>query len=42
MQAVPFFVVGNQAISGAQPLEVFEALLDEAIDGLGGTENPNS
>lgn len=33
VQAVPFFVVGDQAISGAQPLEVFESLLDQAVDG---------
>src|SRR5699024_1710251 len=39
VQAVPFFVVGNQAISGAQPLEVFEALLDEATGTLGTTDS---
>lgn len=29
--SVPFFVAGNQAISGAQPIEVFRQLLDEQL-----------
>lgn len=31
IDSVPFFVVGNQAISGAQPIEVFRQLLDEQL-----------
>ncbi len=29
---VPFFAVDGQALSGAQPVETFRALLDEAVD----------
>lgn len=32
VQAVPFFVVGDQAISGAQPVDTFRALLDQALE----------
>lgn len=32
VQAVPFFVVGDQAISGAQPIEVFRGLLDRSVE----------
>lgn len=31
VQAVPFFVVGDQAVSGAQPVDTFRALLDQAL-----------
>lgn len=31
ISSVPFFVAGNQAISGAQPVEVFRQLLDEQL-----------
>ena len=31
VSGVPFFVVGDQAMSGAQPLEVFRQVLDDAI-----------
>ncbi|MGC4151841.1 MAG: thioredoxin domain-containing protein [Propionicimonas sp.] len=31
ISSVPFFVAGNQAISGAQPIEVFRQLLDEQL-----------
>ena len=33
--SVPFFVVGNQAIRGAQPLEVFQQVLDAALQQAG-------
>lgn len=32
ISSVPFFVVGNRAIVGAQPVEVFQQVLDEAIE----------
>lgn len=32
VQAVPFFVVGDQAVSGAQPVDTFRALLDQALE----------
>lgn len=32
---VPFFVAGDQAISGAQPIEVFRQLLDEQLQAAG-------
>ncbi len=31
ISSVPFFVAGNQAISGAQPIEVFRQFLDEQL-----------
>lgn len=31
VNSVPFFVVGNQALSGAQPLDVFREFLDTAL-----------
>lgn len=31
INTVPFFLVGDQAIAGAQPIEVFREVLDEAI-----------
>lgn len=31
VSSVPFFVAGNQAISGAQPVEVFREFLDDAL-----------
>ncbi|MGW0484179.1 DsbA family protein [Nonomuraea sp. NPDC003214] len=30
--AVPFFVAGNTSLSGAQPAEVFQGFLDQALD----------
>lgn len=33
VQAVPFFVVGDQAISGAQPIDTFRSLLDQSLEG---------
>ncbi len=35
ISSVPFFVVGNRAIRGAQPLEVFQQVLDEALQQAG-------
>lgn len=35
VSSVPFFVVGNKAVAGAQPLEVFTQLLDEALVAAG-------
>lgn len=34
VQAVPFFVVGDQAISGAQPIDTFRSLLDQSLEGI--------
>ncbi len=36
INSVPFFVAGNQAISGAQPIEVFRQLLDAQLAAVGG------
>lgn len=33
VNSVPFFVTGDQALSGAQPIDAFRAFLDEALDG---------
>lgn len=35
ISSVPFFVVGNQALSGAQPIEVFRQFLDSHLDAAG-------
>lgn len=32
VNSVPFFVLGDQALSGAQPVEVFRQYLDEALE----------
>lgn len=32
ISSVPFFVVGNQAISGAQPIETFRSLIDSQLN----------
>ncbi|MFT4295166.1 MAG: thioredoxin domain-containing protein [Micropruina sp.] len=32
VNSVPFFVVGNTAVAGAQPIEVFRRFLDDAIE----------
>ncbi len=32
INSVPFFVIGDQAIAGAQPIEVFEQLIDQNLD----------
>lgn len=32
ISSVPFFVVGNQAVSGAQPIDTFRSLIDSQLD----------
>jgi protein-disulfide isomerase len=35
VNSVPFFVVGDQALAGAQPIDVFRQYLDQALKGAG-------
>lgn len=32
INSVPFFVIGDQALSGAQPLDVFQQVIDQQLD----------